>query len=401
MKKNPSYHWTMIVLTLIVSGGCGPTLYLPNQINAPLMAGQGDYSATAAIEHGPSNASFELQTAYAVHNNIGLMANYSGVSESLDNDNHAVNQQFVEGGLGYFNDFGDPAYHGKRFRFEVFSGFGRGWSSDIRQSNDVETERYTGKFHRYFIQPSFGFVGKVGEVSVSGRLAGVTFDEYRHLETGIPIENMDGQFKFGTFEPAVTGKVGYRGVKFFMQFGRLIPLAGSDSDFYKVNDDWDLFHISLGVNISPWGKDTDEPEPEIIVENKPVNPTTANEFVIPQPEPTELAIRPVENQGTLELNTSRVSICLRDGGQPDGDVITVSYQNFLLVENLFLDKNPHCYELAIPEDRPAHLVIHAIAEGKIRPNTVWVKITESGVETVYYIRTEAGKSGEIILQRKK
>lgn len=401
MRKNPLYHLLIIIPILMVIGGCGPTLYIPNQLHAPLMAEKGDYSIITGIEHGPSNASFELQTAYAVHKNIGLMVNYSGLSESLDNDNHAVNQQFVEGGLGYFNDFGGPTYHGNRFRFEIFSGLGRGWSSDVRQSNDVETDRYTGRYRRVFLQPSMGYVGKVGEVSVSWRLAGVYFDQYRHLEAGIPIENMDGQFQFGTFEPAVTGKVGYRGLKFFMQFGRLIPLAGDDSDFYKVNDDWDLFHFSVGVSVSPWGKDDDEPEPIVVAEPKPVNTPTSTEHTIPQPETRELANRPIENQGTVEVNTSRVSVCLRDGGQPDGDVITVSYQNFLLVENLFLDKTPHCYELAVPEDRPAHLVIHAIAEGQIRPNTVSVKITESGIETVYYIRTEAGKSGEIILQRKK
>ncbi len=60
-----------ILATLLACGACAPKYYAPNTHNVPLLARDGDYSAALVL--GDSRG--ELQGAYAVRENLGLLLN--------------------------------------------------------------------------------------------------------------------------------------------------------------------------------------------------------------------------------------------------------------------------------------------------------------------------------------
>jgi hypothetical protein len=70
----------------------------------------------------------------------------------------------------------------------------------------------------------------------------------------------------------------------------------------------------------------------------------------------------------IKINQETLRICFTDDQTVDGDSIVVVFNGAWLTNNMALTKTPQCFDLRLRQDSNV-LVIHALNEGRIKPNT--------------------------------
>ncbi|GEP94318.1 hypothetical protein [Chitinophaga cymbidii] len=232
--------YLQLLLLLICLTGCYSPIYLPNQVNAPLLKEKNEWKINVA----PSN----WQAAYAVTDHFAVMLNgmyswerfgthtASNDSGLFDHDSPFTRPEggFAEVGAGYFTTIVD---HPERpLIFDVFAGYGAGGFTVIDRSYYVErnialrkdhTVRTT--FHKFFIQPGIGMRHERVELSFNPRFtlltgynsrAGILVDNYRdYLNRGL------GKTVW-LYEPALTLRLGSPHIKWHFQIHGSVPMNG-------------------------------------------------------------------------------------------------------------------------------------------------------------------------------
>ncbi len=376
-----------IGLLAILCFGCGPNLYVPNTINAPLFERKGDYKASIAYRASILN----YQGGYAVDDNWAIVAN--AVSPFSLNPNKK--QYFIEAGGGYFTAFGESKCGIKPYRAEMLTGYGigignNGWGGGSLLGLEPK-HYYAGEYSRFFLQPSLGYKGKVFVASFSTRVSFVHFNDYNHYENGILADREGDNARFSTIEPVVTVSVGFNNAKAFIQLGALGLVGGYSSDYYKVvTNDLEFGAIiprmSCGWTFSPWNGQC-PPEPVVSLEPIKQQPTDT------VAEPVEMAKDSVAT--VFNLTKSQATICLSDASAPDGDIVSVSFNGRFVVKEAELFKSPVCFDVDLLEGNGNIMLVHGIFDGKFKPNTVRVVVKEGRKERTFNINTEEGKSVEI------
>lgn len=179
---------------------CAP-IYIPNTRNTPLFRGQGEFQGTALITTG-----VELQGAYAVSDNIGVIGSYSTLSENRNDPQNTSatfkrKNSYFEGGIGYFKA-------DRSRRIEVYVGYGQGKSTTTGQYSfffptfGQQEIILTGNYNRYFIQPTIGTNKKGFNISFTPRISAVDFSEFT---AGVVTETPDEKMVI-FIEPALTTK---------------------------------------------------------------------------------------------------------------------------------------------------------------------------------------------------
>ena len=217
-------NFLIMSLFALLSSSCH-LLYLPNQVNAPMLTDKNDLSGNISL--GLSN--LNLQAAYSPVKNVGLMINYAGGKDiNSDNDNISNSYSFIEFGAGYYKPIG------KSLLFDIYGGYGVG---DAKTFDAVWDESTTinGKYSRIFIQPSITFsVSEAFDANLAIRpvfiLMEKTTDNYTRTQSG------------STFlEPVLTLKYGWKYIKIINQLGFSLPTQQVD---YAFNP----FILSVGIN---------------------------------------------------------------------------------------------------------------------------------------------------------
>jgi hypothetical protein len=218
MKTKTIFNLSCII---IIVWACAPA-YIPNVVNTPLLTGKNDLNLAVYT----STAGFDAQSSFAVTDQIGIMANGSWADRTSDSSNNFHKHAFFEGGLGYYSRFGNSGVA------DVYAGYGYGW---VESNYDVGfyTDYANATISRIFIQPGVGAVTDIFDGSFSSRLVMVTISQGNVSETGYFIE------------PVLTGKVGYKYVKFVAQMGMSIPFDKDQFDF-----EYQPFMISLGMQVN-------------------------------------------------------------------------------------------------------------------------------------------------------
>jgi hypothetical protein len=225
-----------LILTAILATGCAP-VYVPNARNSPLFTKAGEFQSSIGFGNG-----LDLQSAVSVSNHIGLMANYSyqdrrsspySVDDTSDDYHY---HQFLEGGIGYFENEGAWAY-------EVFAGYGRGEGSSYDSYTwwGSQNIKATGKYERYFIQPAFGLNKKIVHVSFVPRIVLVDFNEFSNDLGAYTINENPRLF----FEPAVLGRVNLMDNHFYIGFQAGFSVPASSNLYYEYRP----FQFSTGIGL--------------------------------------------------------------------------------------------------------------------------------------------------------
>jgi hypothetical protein len=137
--------WPVIsIITLLAFTHCAP-MYAPMVHNTPMLSGRSEFQASAATTIGISSGiRGDVQTAYALTNHVGAIANVS--ASDTNNEGANFSSHSAEFGLGYYNNTQN------NWCFELYSGYGFG--AGRRHSYQDITDDV--RLNKFFIQPSMG-----------------------------------------------------------------------------------------------------------------------------------------------------------------------------------------------------------------------------------------------------
>ena len=242
MKYN-QIKWNIFVLAFYTS--CTP-IYFPNIINTPFFTEKGQFCGSANYSFsGSMNLSLyniDLQSAFAVTDNIAVMYNYSfadmGVPDDEYEDFH--NHKYQEIGLGYFRSSENI------FRFENFIGYGSGKSETHDGTSLVNKYReIKGEYYRMFVCPSFGISTQLKsdnlfdpnriDVGIASRISSVNWKNLKHnFEVSVREQNY-------YFEPCIFIRAGWQKLLFQFQLGQIYALY--KDELIESSDGW----LSFGI----------------------------------------------------------------------------------------------------------------------------------------------------------
>lgn len=228
-----------LILIVYMCSAC-TSIYLPTSRNTPLFSNQGEFQANASVGNG-----FNVQTAYALTDHFALMVNglYAN-NKSLQGTGYRKHYA-TEAGVGYF-------LNGK-YTFEVFGGYGvgKGYGQDsISSWFSVTTieEQASGKYQKFFLQPTIGRNVNNFQFAFTSRLSFIDFAEMELLTEGIPRPTGIQELFF--LEPSFTVRYFTSKKKnpvfVFTQFGTNIPLHHAD----QVSFNYSLMNYSVGVGVA-------------------------------------------------------------------------------------------------------------------------------------------------------
>jgi len=221
---------------------CAPILYTTVGQNVALFHQQGEVSLSVAHAETNYASGTGVQFAAAVNSRTLLMSSYY----SLNNVAGSGSGSYFEFGAGKFK------YNATtKLCTEIVLGTGFG---SIRNtiSNSGNSSNYfvNANYLKPFIQPSFGFSGKIFDIVFTPRIAIVTYTSRSDNATNPQIRtSLDNYFseKHSTlvFEPGVTLRAGFKNVKFQLQYNHTSFNYVSSDNFNPVDKEF----ISAGIHI--------------------------------------------------------------------------------------------------------------------------------------------------------
>jgi hypothetical protein len=105
--------------------------------------------------------------------------------------------------------------------------------------------------------------------------------------------------------------------------------------------------------------------------------------------------RQLNNTIAIKLDTNFVKVCVWDDQRIDGDSVSVEYKDSLIFDNIRLEKTPKCAWIKIEHNQSNYMMVHAINEGKVKPNTVKLLVYNKEQIIEKIIKTDLQKSGII------
>lgn len=211
---------------LYVLNACSPPVYLPNNLNTPLLQQRGELNATLQMSTGGLN----VQGAFAATDQLAVMVN--GAYNQTDTSSNDARHKFLEAGVGMYKRLGNIGIT------SMYGGYGHG---ETTRNYTLEKQPY-GRYHRYFVQSAIGLRTGAFEAGAAARMSIVNMYHY---------ENSTTIYEDGTFdlflEPALFMRLGWENVKFHSQLGLCIP--AQDPGIYEFQPIF--FSIGMNFRLTP------------------------------------------------------------------------------------------------------------------------------------------------------
>jgi hypothetical protein len=205
----------------IATTSCYHVYYAPNTANAPLLSEKGETRVNLLYCSG-GDSEFkggEVQAAFAVTKNIGVMANFFSAGRTDEVYSYSNNQYHDEKGNGSYIEFGGGYFESlsKRWIGEVYGGTGFG---------SVKNEYGQGDHSRvgimkFFIQPAIGYKVKSFEFAVVPKMSFVNWKvKDSHIAAAgngsfqYDLDYLNDRKNFVAFEPALIIRAGGSDFKF-------------------------------------------------------------------------------------------------------------------------------------------------------------------------------------------
>lgn len=109
----------------------------------------------------------------------------------------------------------------------------------------------------------------------------------------------------------------------------------------------------------------------------------------------DFSSRQLNNTIDMKLDTNYIKVCVWDDQRIDGDSVTIEYKDSLILNNIRLEKTPQCTWIKVAPHQSNYLLIHALNEGRIKPNTVKLVVYNKDKTIEQTIKTDLQKSGII------
>ena len=233
---------------LLLAASCAP-VYVPTTRNVPLFKGAGEFQASGYLTTG-----IDAQAAYALSDNIGVTGSYSWLSQSQNLPPDVVEPSFKrknsfgEIGLGYYKST-------RALRYELYGGYGIGEGTSysnyyfFAKDFGVKGIVATGKYQRFYIQPSIGTNNKNFNLAFSMRVSAVNFSEFTSNGFTTKTVTIDPNEPFHVFfEPALTGKFPLAGNLYgVFQLGLTAPIPS------EVYFEYVPLQFAVGIQLKAGG----------------------------------------------------------------------------------------------------------------------------------------------------
>lgn len=105
--------------------------------------------------------------------------------------------------------------------------------------------------------------------------------------------------------------------------------------------------------------------------------------------------RIINKASEIKVDTNYVKLCLWDDQRIDGDSVSLEYKDSIIFSNVRLDANKKCIWIKVEKNQPNYLIVHALNEGRVKPNTVSLVIYSRNNEFPISVKTDLIKSGNI------
>lgn len=234
---------------ILFASSCQQRLYFPERANVMGFKEANEAKLTASFKPQADddnsgdnvfpNASPAIDLAYSITDHIAVVGSFrSLVNREIDEDGllyggsgsyGRYNGHRFEGGIGYFTAPGKGL-------FEVIGGYGNGSlrRRDVYFTPPISSYDFDTRYHRFFGQAAGGIGNNVFRFMGGVRLAVQKYYDFRAIDPTLvhTIASSDGrtapatQQLFTFVEPFVNMEVGYKLVKFNMQFGTAAQMSG-------------------------------------------------------------------------------------------------------------------------------------------------------------------------------
>ncbi|MHB1278896.1 MAG: porin family protein [Bacteroidia bacterium] len=108
-----------------------------------------------------------------------------------------------------------------------------------------------------------------------------------------------------------------------------------------------------------------------------------------------LAYRNVKEASVIKVTSDSIRICVEDDQTVDGDSVAVEFNQRLIHPVIMIEREPYCFELVLIEGAANTLIIHALNEGKIPPNTCVIHVYFGEEHKEVRLKSDLQNSGAI------
>lgn len=108
-----------------------------------------------------------------------------------------------------------------------------------------------------------------------------------------------------------------------------------------------------------------------------------------------LAYRNVKEASIIQVTSDSIRICVEDDQTVDGDSIAVEFNQRLVHPVIMIEREPACFDLVLKEGAANTLIIHALNEGKIPPNTCVIHVYFGEEHREIRLKSDMQNSGAI------
>jgi hypothetical protein len=238
----------------VIFCSCSHYYYVPNVQNVPLFREKNEYRLSGTYGLGTETSCLEVQGAYSVTGNFGVMTNFMS-AKGIDNHEESwAKGTYFDVAIGYYK----PLL--KSGVFEIYGGVGGSkqhhqYRSEIFDPgnplyNNLNAGTSDVSFIKIFVQPSIGMTFNGFDFAFSTRFNRLTFNK-----TDNQIDKLSNKYEFDKlnttaqtknflfFEPALTIRGGWKYIK--------VQLQGATAS-YLNNDHYhfDQYHISIGLIVT-------------------------------------------------------------------------------------------------------------------------------------------------------
>lgn len=107
--------------------------------------------------------------------------------------------------------------------------------------------------------------------------------------------------------------------------------------------------------------------------------------------PDDFHSRELKAAKEMKVASDSINVCLTDDQTVDGDSVVLMFNGEILSGYIALGKTPHCIRLGLRAGRNS-LAVHAVNEGKIKPNTYQISVYDGKEEQAVRLKSDMQSS---------
>ena len=112
-----------------------------------------------------------------------------------------------------------------------------------------------------------------------------------------------------------------------------------------------------------------------------------------------LAYRNVKDPVVIETAFDTIHVCVEDDQTIDGDSIAIEFNQRIIQRDIMIQREAYCFDIILTENGNNTLVVHALNEGKIPPNTCVIHLYFGDERREVRLKSDMKNSGAIRFER--